>query len=329
MWFLVLKRWLPVQLALILLAAIATDELIVGTSTMVLSETPFMLLTALLFLAVGTWVDSGRRLRAPQYLALAAVLAGLFFTRSIGIVFCAALVLYFLFSRRLKDAGVLLALIVPVIAAWGASHVPDRRGLLSAGYEQELTATAATSAARPAAANALPGIAGQIITAATFYASTGIPRALGFFTEGHSSGGGARSSKSGLAVRCYCRPLDGPRWPGAYYARASRAIPRASGDVLHAGIAGVAGVGGSLAAPNCSVLYVLLLKALQSVGSGCDETSGRACCAQACPVWPSGWLCYGTFFGTFRIRVRSSPTARSLLWAEPGWRRTPLPLASS
>ena len=198
-WFVVLKRWLPFPVAATVLAAIGTNEVVVATSTIVLSENLFMILTALLFLAATSWLRPGRQLHIPHYLALAGLLVALYFTRSIGLVFCAALVLFLVLSGRRKDSIVLLALVLPPVVAWSVRTYLAAGGLLSAGYARELATSGrellptTTSVDRPVETNLLARTTGQVADTFHYYATIGIPGALSFFPEGRASGGGILS----------------------------------------------------------------------------------------------------------------------------------------
>ena len=150
-------------------------------------KNPFMLLTGLLFLVVGSWLDARRELRLPHYVVLAGLLVALYFTRSIGIVFCAALVLSLLLSRRVKDAAILIGLVFPTVVAWGLRNYLVAGGMLSGGYEREIVATVVDGTPQ---ASLLDRISAQAGASASFYATAGVPGALSFFTDGHSRGGG-------------------------------------------------------------------------------------------------------------------------------------------
>ncbi|HEX5415473.1 MAG TPA: glycosyltransferase family 39 protein, partial [Chloroflexota bacterium] len=140
LWFVLFRRRLPFWLAYLALAAVATNPSMVGDATLVMSEAAFLFFTALLFvLADGD--TAGKQPSWYRSVGIAAALIALYFTRTVGIVFVGAAILYLLGTRRFQHAIVIAALFAVPFAFWTYYSVRVGVGPLSPQYQQEFVAS--------------------------------------------------------------------------------------------------------------------------------------------------------------------------------------------
>ncbi len=122
----------------ILVALIAINPLLIGTSVTVMSETAYLFFSLIVLILVDSWDDEKDKLN--YWLIILIALAALYtqLIRTVGISIAIALLLYFLLSRRFREAGIILGVFAlgALLQAW--LNLRNGGSVVSASYESQV-----------------------------------------------------------------------------------------------------------------------------------------------------------------------------------------------
>ncbi len=174
LWYLYLRKRFAAGWTFLILAAGASNPLIVSHSTMVMSEAAFLFLVSLLAV-IGDQIPSGKPLAGIVVAELAASVTALYFVRSIGIAFAVGIILFLLVRRhRLAAGAVGVGFGIPFFAwfyrnasAAGKLQLSSYQGQFANGHGPQQSVVASPL-------HIIPRVAGNVFS----YTTNGIPSVL-------------------------------------------------------------------------------------------------------------------------------------------------------
>lgn len=120
----------------ILVGLTALNPLLVGTSVMVMSESAYLFFSLVALVLFDAWNPENPNYRLVILAAIAALFTQLI--RTVGISIFIALVVYYLFSRRFREAGITFGVFAlgALIQFW--LNLRNGGSVISAGYESQV-----------------------------------------------------------------------------------------------------------------------------------------------------------------------------------------------
>ena len=119
----------------ILIGLVAVNPLLVGTSVTVMSESAYLFFSLITLILFDSWNEK------PNYALVILIAFAALFTqliRTVGIAIFIALIIYYLYSRRFREAGITFGVfaIGALIQSW--LNLRNGGSLVSAGYESQV-----------------------------------------------------------------------------------------------------------------------------------------------------------------------------------------------
>ena len=163
----VARAW-NARFAILLLAALAVNPVIVGLAGAVSAETPFML-----WLAIALWGTTRETPGAPWYTGAAGILAAL--TRSAGVVVVPALVAYWIWRRQWRAALVFSLAAILTVGAWQVHSVSAPSQYVGDSYAADFVRGGERATDRVGASGLITNIVGRVWTNSQWYLVRGLP----------------------------------------------------------------------------------------------------------------------------------------------------------
>jgi len=122
----------------ILIGLIALNPLLVGTSVTVMSESAYLFFSLIVLTVFDTWQSKADKTKIPLIVLMALLALYTQLIRTVGISISAALPIYFVYTRRFREAGIAGGVFVlgAILQAW--LNLRSGGSMVSAAYETQV-----------------------------------------------------------------------------------------------------------------------------------------------------------------------------------------------